>query len=121
MTVDPNILERLFAAIEERRRAKPSESYTASLLAAGPDRIAAKLREESEETIEAALADDPAALSAESADLLYHLLVLWAAQGITPTHVWAELGRREGISGHAEKAARSADPTESNESNGEGE
>ena len=121
MTADAIILERLFAVIQERRLAEPTESYTASLLAAGPDRIAAKLREETEETIAAAMAEDPVALSAESADLLYHLLVLWAALGITPTHVWTELGRREGISGLAEKAARAADPTAPNESNGQGE
>ena len=104
----PAALERLFAVIEARRGADPSESYTAKLLAAGPGKIAQKL---GEEAVEAALAAvDPqakaGALSAESADLLYHLLVLWAAKGVKPEDVWAELDRRAGTGGIQEKRSR---------------
>ncbi len=105
-TMDARLLERLFATIEARRGADPESSYTAKLLAAGPAKIAGKVGEEATEAAMAAVAETPARLAAESADLLYHLLVLWAAAGVTPADVWAELARREGTSGLAEKAAR---------------
>ena len=100
-------LDRLFATIEARRAAPAGTSYTASLLAKGRNHIAGKVAEESSETIKAALNESAERLVSESADLLYHLLVLWAERGVRPEDVWAELERREGVSGLAEKAARS--------------
>ena len=99
-------LDRLFAVIEARKGADPSESYTAKLLAGGTAAINAKITEEAAEVVAAALDEGAEALTRESADLLYHLCVLWADQGIRPADVWAELARREGTSGLAEKAAR---------------
>ncbi|UCH75588.1 MAG: phosphoribosyl-ATP diphosphatase [Rhodospirillales bacterium] len=103
---DATILDRLFAVIESRRTADPAASWTAQLLAGGPPAAARKLGEESVEAIIAALAEDREALAAESADLLYHLLVLWAATGVAPADVWRALEARQGTSGVAEKAAR---------------
>lgn len=103
------VLERLFDVIKSRRGADASSSYTASLLAEGTEKIAQKVGEESVETIIAALGETPGRVSSESADLLYHLLVLWADAGIEPSDVWAELAGREGMSGIAEKASRKAD------------
>jgi phosphoribosyl-ATP pyrophosphohydrolase len=103
---DSSVLERLFAVIESRKGGDPSASYTASLLAGGTTKVAQKLGEEATETVIAATAGTPAEVARESADLLYHLLVLWAASGIKPGAVWAELARREGTSGLAEKSAR---------------
>jgi phosphoribosyl-ATP pyrophosphohydrolase len=100
------VLERLFSVIEDRKGGDPAASYTAKLLAEGIPKIAKKLGEEATETIIAATAGTPAEVARESADLLYHLLVLWAAAGVKPADVWAELARREGTSGLAEKAAR---------------
>jgi phosphoribosyl-ATP pyrophosphohydrolase len=99
-------LDKLWQTIAARQGADPASSYTAKLLAAGTPKAAQKLGEEAVETVVAALAQDEKALVAESADLLYHLLVLWAARGLDPALVWAELARREGISGLAEKASR---------------
>ncbi|MCH7486703.1 MAG: phosphoribosyl-ATP diphosphatase [Proteobacteria bacterium] len=99
-------LERLFETIHSRRGGDPQVSYTARLLAEGVDAITAKVTEEAAETVAAALGETPARVAAESADLLYHLLVLWAAVGVEPGDVWAELARREGTSGLAEKRAR---------------
>ncbi len=114
MTKDPEdgeygaeILDRLFAVIADRRGGDTSESYTARLLAEGAARIAQKLGEEAVETVIAGATGDRAAIISESADLLYHLLVLWAASGVAPGEVWAELARREGRSGLAEKHSRS--------------
>jgi phosphoribosyl-ATP pyrophosphohydrolase len=104
--IDATILDRLFATIESRKGADPSSSWTARLLAGGPEKIAEKVGEESVETIIAALTRDGAALADESADLLYHLMVLWAARGVTPEDVWRALESREGQSGIAEKASR---------------
>ena len=106
--IDATILDRLFATIDSRKGADPSTSWTAKLLAGGPEKVARKLGEESTETIIAALAQDKAALANESADLLYHLLVLWAAKGIAPEDVWRALQAREGTSGIEEKASRKA-------------
>ena len=99
-------LSRLFATIRSRRGADPTSSHTAALFAKGTPAIAKKVGEEAVETALAGVAGDRAALVGESADLLYHLLVLWAAREVTPADVFAELERREGISGVAEKAAR---------------
>jgi phosphoribosyl-ATP pyrophosphohydrolase len=103
---DGRILERLFAVIDSRRGADPQSSYTARLFAEGRGKIARKTGEEAVEVIVAALIDGRERLAAESADLLYHLLVLWADAGLEPAKVWAELAGREGVSGIAEKAAR---------------
>jgi phosphoribosyl-ATP pyrophosphohydrolase len=99
-------LDRLWATIAARQGGDPAVSYTAKLIAAGVPKAAQKLGEEAVEAAIAAVAEDEAALVAESADLLYHLLVLWAARGIAPEAVWAELDRRAARSGLAEKAAR---------------
>jgi phosphoribosyl-ATP pyrophosphohydrolase len=99
-------LSRLWATVEARRGASPDTSYTAKLLAAGPAGVARKLGEESLEAIIEAVKGDSAALARESADVLFHLLVLWAAAGLTPGDVAAELTRREGISGIEEKRNR---------------
>jgi len=100
-----DILERLYAVIESRQGADASSSYSAKLFAAGLPEIARKVGEEAVETITAALSGE-GDVTAESADLLYHLLVLWAAAGIKPEDVWTELARREGTSGIDEKNSR---------------
>jgi phosphoribosyl-ATP pyrophosphohydrolase len=99
-------LDRLWQVIQSRRGADPESSYTARLFARGRAKIAQKLGEEAVETIIEGVGDNPVALVGESADLLYHLLVLWAAAGVSPADVAAELTRREGTSGIAEKRAR---------------
>jgi len=99
-------LARLWRVIEARRGARPDTSYTARLLAAGPAAVARKLGEEAIEAVIEAVSGDPAALTRESADVLYHLLVLWAAAGINPGDVATELTRREGTSGIEEKRGR---------------
>jgi phosphoribosyl-ATP pyrophosphohydrolase len=99
-------LARLWATIEARRGASAGSSYTAKLIASGPAGVARKLGEEALETVIEAVKGDPAALTRESADLLYHLLVLWEAAGLSPNDVAAELQRREGTSGIEEKRSR---------------
>src|SRR5947207_13674244 len=101
-------LERLWRVIEARRSADPETSYTARLFARGNAKIAQKLGEEAVEAVIEGVKGDRAALTGESADLLYHLLVLWADMGLTPDDIAAELARREGTSGVAEKKARRA-------------
>ena len=103
---DATVLDRLFAVIESRRGADPKDSRTAKLFARGPKKIAQKLGEEAVETILEAEAGDTTKLVAESADLLYHLLVLWAARGVAPAAVWGALADRMGVSGIAEKRSR---------------
>ena len=99
-------LDRLWQTVESRRGADPQTSYTAKLFARGKAKIAQKVGEEAVETVIEGVRGDRAALVGESADLLYHLLVLWAAAGIAPADVAAELFRREGSSGIAEKKRR---------------
>jgi phosphoribosyl-ATP pyrophosphohydrolase len=99
-------LERLAATVEARRGADADSSWTARLLAKGPDKCAEKFGEEAVEAIVAAVKDDRAGLVGEAADVLYHLLVMLAARGVTLDEVLAELERREGTSGIAEKASR---------------
>jgi phosphoribosyl-ATP pyrophosphohydrolase len=99
-------VERLWRVIESRRGADPDTSYTGKLFARGTAKIAQKLGEEAVEAVIEAVKGDSVALIGESADVLYHLLVLWAACGVTPADVAAELVRREGISGIAEKKGR---------------
>src|SRR5690242_19830056 len=100
-------LDRLWQVIQSRRGADPQTSYTARLFSRGRAKIAQKLGEEAVEAVIEGVSNNPAALVGESADLLYHLLVLWAAAGVSPADVAAELSRREGTSGLAEKRARS--------------
>ena len=99
-------LDRLWRIIDSRRNADPATSYTAKLLARGRHKAAQKLGEEAVEAVIEAARHDNAALIGESADLLYHLFVLWAACGIVPADVAAELARREGTSGLDEKRNR---------------
>ena len=102
-----DMLARLEATIASRRGGDPAASYVAGLFAKGRPRIARKLGEEAVELIVAALAEDRPALVGEAADMLFHLLVLLAEAGVPLKDVLAELARREGVSGIAEKAARS--------------
>ena len=104
--MDSHVLDQLFKVIQGRQGADPQTSYTARLFAKGRKKIAQKVGEEGLETAIAAVSETPADIAAESADLLYHLLVLWADAGIDPADVWAELARRQGISGIAEKNSR---------------
>jgi phosphoribosyl-ATP pyrophosphohydrolase len=101
-----NALERLAATIESRRGADPGTSWTAKLLAKGPEKCAEKFGEEAVEAIIEAVKGDRAQLTAEAADVLYHLLVMLAARDVALADVLAELERREGVSGVDEKAAR---------------
>ena len=100
------VLDRLFAVVTERREADPATSHSARLLSRGPAKVAQKFGEEAVECLIEAVAGNKAALVGESADVLYHLLVMWVAAGVEADEVWAELARREGVSGVAEKAAR---------------
>ncbi len=100
------VLDRLWAVIVERRAADPAVSHSARLLSRGISKVAQKFGEEAVECLIEAVAGKPDLVVTESADVLYHLLVLWVASGVSPEAVWAELVRREGISGLAEKAAR---------------
>lgn len=102
----PDILERLYVTLLARREADPASSYAAALYAKGRQKIAQKIGEEGVETALAATGEDRRAIISESADLLFHLLVLWADAGILPEDVWNELKRREGVSGLEEKAKR---------------
>src|SRR5579862_5383326 len=100
-------LDRPFATIAARKDAgDAAQSYTAKLLSQGVEKCAKKFGEEAIEAALAAVSGDKAHLAAESADVLYHLLVLWAAAGITPDDVYTALRAREGQSGLQEKAAR---------------
>lgn len=99
-------LEGLYALILSRRDGDPARSYTAKLFRKGTAKIAQKLGEEAVETVIEAVRGNRDKLIAESADLVYFLLVLWAERGVRPEEVWAALAAREGVSGLAEKAAR---------------
>jgi len=101
------VLDRLFATIEGRRDADPDSSWTAQLFAEGRPKIVRKFGEEAVEVTVAALVEGREALTAESADLLYHLLVVWADAGIQAQDVWDALAEREGTSGIFEKQSRS--------------
>jgi phosphoribosyl-ATP pyrophosphohydrolase len=104
---DATILDALWARVEERRLAGDVEhSHSARLLARGTPKVAQKLGEEAVECVIEATLGNRTATVLESADLLYHLMVLWVDAGIRPEEVWAELARRQGISGIAEKASR---------------
>lgn len=100
------IIDRLEAMIAERRTAPADSSYVASLFAKGREKIAQKVGEEATETVIAALTGGPDELTKEAADLVFHLMLLLNEGGVTMDAVLAELERREGVSGIAEKAAR---------------
>ena len=104
-----NTLERLEQTIAARRDASPDESYVAKLNARGLPKIAQKLGEEATEAVIAALSGSDGDLVGESADLLFHLMVLLNAKGVAFDRVLAELDRREGLSGLEEKASRKDD------------
>ncbi len=99
-------LETLAATILARKGADPDRSWTAKLLARGPEKCAEKFGEEAVEAIIEAVKGDRGRLTAEAADVLYHLLVMCAARDVALDDILAELARREGTSGLAEKAAR---------------
>ena len=103
---DIAVLDRLYATVESRRQADPAVSHSARLLSRGSAKVAQKFGEEAVECVIEAVAGNHDALVAESADVLYHLVVLWVSSGVRSQEVWTELVRREGTSGIAEKAAR---------------
>jgi phosphoribosyl-ATP pyrophosphohydrolase len=105
-TPDATILDRLFATVESRKSADPAQSHSARLLSRGTAKVAQKLGEEAVEAVIEAARGNREGVITESADLLYHLMMVWVDAGIRPETVWAELERRQGISGIAEKAAR---------------
>ncbi|GEN62895.1 phosphoribosyl-ATP diphosphatase [Acetobacter oeni] len=104
--VNASILDRLFDVVTSRRGTDPSLSHSARLLSRGTGKIAQKFGEEAVECLIEAVAGRQHELVGESADVLYHLIVLWVDADVTPAQVWAELERRQGISGIAEKASR---------------
>lgn len=101
-----SVLDRLTATIDARKGADPASSHTAAMLAKGPVKCAEKFGEEAIEAIIEATRGDGAALTRECADVVYHMAVMLAAQGLSLNDVLAELERREGTSGIAEKASR---------------
>ena len=105
MSLDPR-LARLQAVIRERKGGDAGSSYVASLFAKGRAKIAQKVGEEATETIIAALTGSAEELTAEAADLLFHLMILLEDRGIDLDAVLTELERRDGVSGHLEKASR---------------
>jgi phosphoribosyl-ATP pyrophosphohydrolase len=100
------VLARLWKTIESRRGGDPDKSHTARLFAKGRKKIAQKFGEESVEAVIEAACGNRSALVLESADVLYHLLVVWADAGLTPADIATELARREGVSGIEEKKTR---------------
>ena len=101
-----HVLDTLYTTLLRRRGADPESSYTAKLYEKGRAHIAKKTGEEAVEVVIASLAEDRRALIAESGDLLYHLMVLWADAGVKPKDVWKELDKRFGTSGIDEKKPR---------------
>ena len=100
------VMDELFSTIKSRQGDDPEKSYTAQLFAGGSEEISRKIGEEATEVIVAALRETPAHVVSESTDLLYHLMVLWAMQDITPEDVMEELASRAGTSGIEEKESR---------------
>ena len=101
-----HFLDELYKVIESRKGGDPETSYTAKLFEGGLGKMAGKIGEEATEVIVAALRETPAHVVSESADLLYHLMILWAEQEIRPEEVFAELESRAGTSGIEEKESR---------------
>lgn len=106
MAAPEEIISRLIDVIEGRKSADPDSSYTARLFGKGTHKIAQKMGEEAVETVIAAVAESQERLVKESADLIYHMLVLWVHKGVQPALVWEELEKRFGTSGLAVKEAR---------------
>jgi phosphoribosyl-ATP pyrophosphohydrolase len=104
--IEKHVLDRLYIAIDSRKGADPATSTIARRFSRGREQIAKKLGEEAVEALIEGIRGDRPKLVGESADMLYHLLTLWASLNIKPKAVWAELARREGLSGIAEKATR---------------
>lgn len=104
------VLDRLWIVVMDRRSADPAHSHSARLLSRGTPKVAQKFGEEAVECLIEAVSGNNPALISESADVLYHLLVMWVAAGIEPADVWSELERREGVSGVVEKASRLRSP-----------
>ncbi|GAB6854209.1 phosphoribosyl-ATP diphosphatase [Asaia astilbis] len=104
--VDAQVLDRLFETVEARRGTDPAVSHSARLLSRGRKKIAQKFGEEAVECLIEAVAGKQSELVSESADVLYHLIVMWVDAGVAPQQVWQELRRREAMSGVAEKASR---------------
>jgi phosphoribosyl-ATP pyrophosphohydrolase len=102
------VLDRLWSVVVGRRGADPAVSHSARLLSRGTAKVAQKFGEEAVECLIEAVASNRDAVITESADVLYHLIVLWVSADVSPDEVWAELKRREGVSGIAEKASRAA-------------
>lgn len=100
------VLDRLWTVVNARRGADPAVSHSARLLSRGTAKVAQKFGEEAVECLIEAVGGNREALVAESADVLYHLIVMWVDAGVRADEVWAELQRREGVSGVAEKASR---------------
>lgn len=100
------ILDRLWDVIRARRDERPDGSYVVSLLEGGQPAVAAKVREEAQELIDAGAAGQAPAIAHEAADLLFHVWVLLGASGVSPQAVYAELERRFGLGGLEEKARR---------------
>jgi phosphoribosyl-ATP pyrophosphohydrolase len=103
---DARVLDRLWATVLSRKNASPEESHSARLLSRGTAKVAQKFGEEAVECLIEAVAGRQTTLISESADVLYHLMVLWVDAGVQPEQVWSELARRQGVSGLAEKASR---------------
>ena len=101
-----HILDQLYKILQDRKNADSADSYVASLYEKGIDKIAGKLGEETAETIVEAVRGDKGKVTEESADLLFHLMVLWAHLDVKPEDVFDVLEQRSGTSGHVEKAAR---------------
>ncbi|WP_238996967.1 phosphoribosyl-ATP diphosphatase [Entomobacter blattae] len=108
-TVSADILDTLFDVVTSRRTADPAISHSARLLAKGRNKVAQKFGEEAVECLIEAASGNTKELISESADVLYHLIVVWVDAGLHPSEVWAELARRKGISGIEEKASRPAE------------
>lgn len=105
-SIDAHVLDRLFGTVEARRTADPAHSHSARLLSRGTRKVAQKFGEEAVECLIEAVAGNKRELVGESADVLYHLIVMWVDAGLQPDEIWQELQRREGVSGVAEKASR---------------
>ena len=110
-----DVLNRLWQVVTDRRASDVTISHSARLLSRGTSKVAQKFGEEAVECLIEAVAGNKDSLVAESADVLYHLIVLWVSCGVAPQEVWAELVRREGVSGIAEKASRSSIASAMNE------
>jgi len=107
LAIDAQVLDRLFETVVSRRGTDPSLSHSARLLSRGRKKIAQKFGEEAVECLIEAVAGKQSELVSESADVLYHLIVMWVDAGVMPEQIWQELQRREAMSGVEEKASRS--------------